>query len=124
MIRRPPRSTLFPYTTLFRSPSAKGRDGRDPLDPIPFDPVPSLFGGWKRCCPDERARPGRADHSGGAKLSIELQRRWAAGHHFFGRAAASHCEQSSPATAIHGTCPPPPASFPNPCPPPPHYAFP
>src|SRR3712207_7735530 len=25
MIRRPPRSTLFPYTTLFRSPSS--RDG-------------------------------------------------------------------------------------------------
>src|SRR3712207_8944172 len=24
MIRRPPRSTLFPYTTLFRSPSAAG----------------------------------------------------------------------------------------------------
>src|SRR5437868_13559649 len=23
MIRRPPRSTLFPYTTLFRSPSVK-----------------------------------------------------------------------------------------------------
>src|SRR2546430_13066987 len=23
MIRRPPRSTLFPYTTLFRSPTAK-----------------------------------------------------------------------------------------------------
>src|SRR3989442_3014262 len=32
MIRRPPRSTLFPYTTLFRSPrpdgSASGRQGR------------------------------------------------------------------------------------------------
>src|SRR5437773_2933401 len=30
MIRRPPRSTLFPYTTLFRSPSAPGfpRDAR------------------------------------------------------------------------------------------------
>src|SRR5476649_700146 len=28
MIRRPPRSTLFPYTTLFRSPgSASGMDG-------------------------------------------------------------------------------------------------
>src|SRR3712207_7905412 len=26
MIRRPPRSTLFPYTTLFRS--RQGRDGR------------------------------------------------------------------------------------------------
>src|SRR3989442_8595694 len=25
MIRRPPRSTLFPYTTLFRSDIAKGR---------------------------------------------------------------------------------------------------
>src|SRR3712207_9405317 len=24
MIRRPPRSTLFPYTTLFRSPKHKG----------------------------------------------------------------------------------------------------
>src|SRR2546426_7715514 len=27
MIRRPPRSTLFPYTTLFRSHSAVGRRG-------------------------------------------------------------------------------------------------
>src|SRR5690349_22661891 len=25
MIRRPPRSTLFPYTTLFRSPALRGR---------------------------------------------------------------------------------------------------
>src|SRR3712207_7149933 len=25
MIRRPPRSTLFPYTTLFRSPPVRGR---------------------------------------------------------------------------------------------------
>src|SRR5256885_8729461 len=29
MIRRPPRSTLFPYTTLFRSPIRRGRVGRD-----------------------------------------------------------------------------------------------
>src|SRR5690242_21619803 len=33
MIRRPPRSTLFPYTTLFRSwpppPPARGADRRD-----------------------------------------------------------------------------------------------
>src|SRR6267378_6319196 len=27
MIRRPPRSTLFPYTTLFRSPPPSGRRG-------------------------------------------------------------------------------------------------
>src|SRR3712207_8835441 len=31
MIRRPPRSTLFPYTTLFRSPfPSNGRAGADP----------------------------------------------------------------------------------------------
>src|SRR3712207_6985771 len=28
MIRRPPRSTLFPYTTLFRSRGGDGRRGR------------------------------------------------------------------------------------------------
>src|SRR2546426_3563546 len=28
MIRRPPRSTLFPYTTLFRSPPSPRIDGR------------------------------------------------------------------------------------------------
>src|SRR5258707_4661466 len=27
MIRRPPRSTLFPYTTLFRSAPCRGRHG-------------------------------------------------------------------------------------------------
>src|SRR2546422_1341729 len=41
MIRRPPRSTLFPYTTLFRSrdrptPSARGR--RDRADRLPRPP--------------------------------------------------------------------------------------
>src|SRR5438034_2536125 len=30
MIRRPPRSTLFPYTTLFRSVSAADRQRHDP----------------------------------------------------------------------------------------------
>src|SRR5260221_2790630 len=29
MIRRPPRSTLFPYTTLFRSPRPAAGYGRD-----------------------------------------------------------------------------------------------
>src|SRR3712207_9467672 len=31
MIRRPPRSTLFPYTTLFRSWRAAPRAGRHPV---------------------------------------------------------------------------------------------
>src|SRR2546427_3605323 len=38
MIRRPPRSTLFPYTTLFRSRTA-GPAG-DPPDPAPAPLVP------------------------------------------------------------------------------------
>src|SRR3712207_7478186 len=44
MIRRPPRSTLFPYTTLFRS-LREGRGPRfparsEPLGPLPKAPVP------------------------------------------------------------------------------------
>src|SRR2546430_10142358 len=35
MIRRPPRSTLFPYTTLFRSDSAEGDRAREAVAPDP-----------------------------------------------------------------------------------------
>src|SRR3712207_7464275 len=35
MIRRPPRSTLFPYTTLFRSRDGRGLQPRDRRDPGP-----------------------------------------------------------------------------------------
>src|SRR2546425_1681170 len=34
MIRRPPRSTLFPYTTLFRSSGTQGERLRLHLDPV------------------------------------------------------------------------------------------
>src|SRR3989449_4036239 len=34
MIRRPPRSTLFPYTTLFRSHVAEQREQRRPVEPL------------------------------------------------------------------------------------------
>src|SRR2546422_7020751 len=41
MIRRPPRSTLFPYTTLFRSPDAGLSGGQDRRvdEPEPHDPA-------------------------------------------------------------------------------------
>src|SRR5258708_28596940 len=56
MIRRPPRSTLFPYTTLFRSREvvvrrAKMREERLPQDPlraaprIHHQPVPIVAAG-------------------------------------------------------------------------------
>src|SRR2546427_1316158 len=41
MIRRPPRSTLFPYTTLFRSLPGAGQDDR------PFTPLTWQMGGAK-----------------------------------------------------------------------------
>src|SRR3712207_8981694 len=47
MIRRPPRSTLFPYTTLFRSPR------QDPVHP-----GPALQG------PDGRGEAGAAGDAG------------------------------------------------------------
>src|SRR2546422_6539909 len=38
MIRRPPRSTLFPYTTLFRSQIAVPRKNDD-TDPVILQPI-------------------------------------------------------------------------------------
>src|SRR3989442_10271043 len=56
MIRRPPRSTLFPYTTLFRSRTSTdcraltlGRRSRGvprPHRPDPGDFVERMTGGW------------------------------------------------------------------------------
>src|SRR2546429_6942623 len=40
MIRRPPRSTLFPYTTLFRSRPLEPPGGCTPKTPRPGRPAP------------------------------------------------------------------------------------
>src|SRR2546426_3229864 len=54
MIRRPPRSTLFPYTTLFRSP-----DGYRGIDQTAVSPLgqPAALSAWAR--PPERHRADR-----------------------------------------------------------------
>src|SRR2546422_3842572 len=61
MIRRPPRSTLFPYTTLFRSLNGCGRRPDRRADLLPSAPgrrnvrdqnVP--FAGWFRPAPGPR----------------------------------------------------------------------
>src|SRR5260370_29811818 len=49
MIRRPPRSTLFPYTTLFRSPE--------------FSTTPSTRTGDKNPVPEGHASAGILDRS-------------------------------------------------------------
>src|SRR5260221_9049468 len=61
MIRRPPRSTLFPYTTLFRSPPAKRERGkaRSVSGGASFRPArPSCFAdSWA----DRSSRSGRSE---------------------------------------------------------------
>src|SRR2546426_10386963 len=62
MIRRPPRSTLFPYTTLFRSHPAVVR--RQPGCVAALPPVlPSGAPGWL-CLRALLGRPGRAATAG------------------------------------------------------------
>src|SRR5690242_21133008 len=57
MIRRPPRSTLFPYTTLFRSPERRRAPRRTCLWPRP----------QRRLQPhDEPDDPARRDDQGDA----------------------------------------------------------
>src|SRR2546429_5867591 len=63
MIRRPPRSTLFPYTTLFRS------------EELHLRPVPDL-GGAGPVHPDgDRARPPRGHRPRSEEHTSELQSR-------------------------------------------------
>src|SRR5215203_6651949 len=50
MIRRPPRSTLFPYTTLFRSPSHRSR-------------WPDALGHLERCEGDRKSTRLNSSHA-------------------------------------------------------------
>src|SRR5258707_11866112 len=56
MIRRPPRSTLFPYTTLFRSLSVAGAGGR--ADPGGLWRLGAPAGGRGHRRRRDRAGPG------------------------------------------------------------------
>src|SRR3712207_9020862 len=67
MIRRPPRSTLFPYTTLFRS--SRSRCGT-PAPPPRRSPTPP---GTAACWPSIRPRPAPPPRS--EEHTSELQSR-------------------------------------------------
>src|SRR2546425_7054720 len=58
MIRRPPRSTLFPYTTLFRSPAAPAR-GPAPAEVDGAEDLPAEAVGRARPRLRVAARAGR-----------------------------------------------------------------
>src|SRR2546430_9663380 len=68
MIRRPPRSTLFPYTTLFRSPLLDERRHREPGEDrgaeVAVDDVRE---------PDLERRPRRPRHLRSEEHTSELQ---------------------------------------------------
>src|SRR2546422_11600345 len=63
MIRRPPRSTLFPYTTLFRSRSTTLRRGR---------PVPKFVSISCASCPSHRLHPALRAPKGWARQLLEV----------------------------------------------------
>src|SRR5690242_20861032 len=61
IIRRPPRSTLFPYTTLFRSRSPRSRGGGRARERArgPVSPAPGAAAAPARASPEPAAdRPG------------------------------------------------------------------
>src|SRR5256886_8643699 len=81
MIRRPPRSTLFPYTTLFRSVGTRtpveqrGIRGRTPFvgarAHLPEMHESVRLGVWQRL--DQRGIGGREDRRGRAQAEAERQ---------------------------------------------------
>src|SRR3712207_8950293 len=73
MIRRPPRSTLFPYTTLFRSQPGDREPAERSADPRAGDRAEPRRAG-DRCLPDSAV--GRhADHRRSEEHTSELQSR-------------------------------------------------
>src|SRR2546422_4834767 len=69
MIRRPPRSTLFPYTTLFRSPPPRDRPRVRAGRGRRSQPLPGRHRRRDRARPRNRARErrlrGRGERGGG-----------------------------------------------------------
>src|SRR2546427_2687787 len=61
MIRRPPRSTLFPYTTLFRSQDDAGGQDAPPGGRVPRQPARGRAG--PRLEPDRKSTRLNSSHS-------------------------------------------------------------
>src|SRR5256884_7322690 len=72
MIRRPPRSTLFPYTTLFRSRTRRGPQGFQQW------PQAGLFGSQPQGAGEAEVSQGGGEGDGGGRSeehTSELQSR-------------------------------------------------
>src|SRR2546422_8578548 len=79
MIRRPPRSTLFPYTTLFRSPPPLHLyRGRRAAVQLAVAHTPSEDGSWPfqgRLCQSAFSKPPSARSPRSEEHTSELQSR-------------------------------------------------
>src|SRR5260370_20530620 len=108
MIRRPPRSTLFPYTTLFRSqPAGMAEDGQVPC-------VGDLLAG--RVGQRQPGAAGERAQQGPGRLSPDL---FPVGRHGCARQLAGQPAADPPPAPPRDLPPPPPAPAPQPPPPPP-----
>src|SRR3712207_8653339 len=68
MIRRPPRSTLFPYTTLFRSPSwPSAAAARPRSSTATIQPERIRQGAWREPRPFRLSRSGIGPHLMGGR---------------------------------------------------------
>src|SRR2546428_1637336 len=102
MIRRPPRSTLFPYTTLFRSPEAQ----REPAEcaVCPKHRVQVRWGS------DERGDLRSEEHTSElqsrsdlvCRLLLEKKKNQGVGLHFHGR-FDHDCRMSPSVSVYHAT---------------------
>src|SRR2546429_2465979 len=73
MIRRPPRSTLFPYTTLFRSPHARaGASRKSPADRSPPRRSRSLRGRKTLAWRDRPPRGRSEEHTSELQSRLHL----------------------------------------------------
>src|SRR3712207_8127646 len=89
MIRRPPRSTLFPYTTLFRSYYSPSGRGRNEL----HDPTAhTVYAGQYGCKDPNRGYRAAIDRAGGHP--IETMAGWSAGDRKSTRLNSSHANIS------------------------------
>src|SRR3712207_7954494 len=68
MIRRPPRSTLFPYTTLFRSRVTAGSGHPTPSPSRAHDAGPSRYGDGNT---GENYLPGTGPDGGGFRAGTQ-----------------------------------------------------
>src|SRR5438876_6427440 len=75
MLRRPPRSTLFPYTTLFRSRARRGAGAaarRGVAPPVPRPGSRRALPGGPGACAETRAGERSEEHTSELQSPVHL----------------------------------------------------